>query len=146
MRGPTDGLGDGLTDPLPQDTQVLLRQAVLEHVAHERRRVHPPMLHVGVPGGPVASLAVVTAEPADHGLRTDVVAALRVRAGVRPTPMVWLTRTGGLELQDVDARWLAATCAAYDEAQAPLVFVVVNRRGWRDPRSELSRTWVRLRA
>jgi hypothetical protein len=150
MRGPTDGLGDrlgdGLSDPLPPHTHVLLRRAVLEHVAHERRRVHPPMLHVGVPGGRVASLAVATAEPADPGLRTDVVAALRVRAGVLPTPMVWLTRTGGLELQDVDARWLAASCAAYDEAQAPLEFVVVNRRGWRDPRSGLSRTWVRLRA
>ena len=59
---------------------------------------------------------------------------------------MWLTRSGGLELQDVDARWLAATRAAYDEARAPLAFVVVNRRGWRDPRSGLSRTWVRLRA
>ena len=73
-------------------------------------------------------------------------AALRVRAGVRPDQLVWLTRTGGLELQDVDARWLAATRAAYDEASASLAFVVVNRRGWRDPRSGLSRTWVRLRA
>ena len=88
-------------------------------------------------------------EPSDPGLRTDVVAALRVRATQGASgddvPMVWLTRTGALELQDVDARWLAAARAAYDEAGAPLAFVVVNRHGWRDPRSGLSRTWARLR-
>ena len=72
-------------------------------------------------------------------------AALRVRAGVGSDPLVWLTRSGGLELQDVDARWLAASRAAYDEVRAPLAFVVVNRHGWRDPRSGLSRTWVRVR-
>jgi hypothetical protein len=137
---------DGLSEPLPRHTHVLLRQAVVEHVAAERRRVFPPVLHVGVPGERVVSLAVATAEPSDPGLRTDVVAALRVRAGVRPDQLVWLTRTGGLDLQDVDARWLSATRTAYDEARAPLVFVVVNRHGWRDPRSGLSRTWVRLRA
>ena len=139
------GLSDGLSDPLPRHTQVLLRRAVLEHAAQERRRVYPPMLHVGVPGDRVASLAVAAAEPTDPGLRTDVVAALRVRAEARPASLVWLSRSGALELQDVDARWLAAACAAYAEARAPLEFVVVNRRGWRDPRSGLSRTWVRLR-
>lgn len=137
---------DGLSEPVPPYPHVLLRQSVLEHAAGERRRVYPPVLHVGVPGERVASLSVGTVEPTDPGLRTDVVAALRVRAGVRPDQLVWLTRSGGLELQDVDARWLAAARAAYDEAWAPLAFVVVNRRGWRDPRSGLSRTWVRLRA
>ena len=136
---------DGLSEPLPQDTHVLLRRAVLEHAAGERRRVYAPVLHVGVPGGHVAALSVDTAEPADPGLRTDLVAALRVRAGVHPDQLVWLTRTGGLELQDVDARWLAATRAAYAEASASLRFVVVNRRGWRDPRSGLGRTWARVR-
>ena len=137
---------DGLSEPLPRHTEVLLRRAVLEHAAAERRRAYPPILHVGVPGERVASLAVGTAEPTDPGLRTDVVAALRVRAGDGADQLAWLTRSGGLELQDVDARWLAAARAAYDEARAPLAFVVVNRRGWRDPRSGLSRTWVRLRA
>ncbi len=137
---------DGLTEPLAPHSRVLLRRAVLEHLSHERRRLHPPTLHVGVPGGRVASLAVAAAEPADPGLRTDVVAALRVRAGDCPDQLVWLTRSGGLELQDVDVSWLVASRAAYDEAAASLVFVVVNRRGWRDPRSGLSRTWVRLRA
>jgi hypothetical protein len=129
---------------------VLLRQAVLDYRTGERRRVHPEVLHVGVPGGHVVSLGLDEVEPADPGLRTDVVAALRVRATKElsegcDVPMVWLTRTGALDLQDVDARWLTAARAAYDEAGAPLAFVVVNRHGWRDPRTGLSRTWVRLR-
>ena len=141
---------DGLCDPLPRGTGALLRRAVLAHVSAERRRVHPEVVHVGVPGGAVAAISLDAVEPADPGLRTDVVAALRVRAA-RHTgaggdePLVWLTRSGGLELQDVDARWLAAACAAYAEAGAPLSFVVVTRKGWRDPRTGLSRTWVRLR-
>jgi hypothetical protein len=141
---------DGLCDPLARRTGVLLRQAVLTHVTTERRRVHPEVLHVGVPGGPVAALSLDEVEPSDPGLRTDVVAALRVRAGLHDAaadgePLVWLTRAGGLELQDVDVRWLTAALAAYDEAGATLSFVVVNRQGWRDPRSGLCRTWVRLR-
>jgi len=142
---------DGLYDPLARRTRVLLRRAVLAHVTAEQRRAHPEVLHVGVPGGAVASLSLDEVEPSDPGLRADVVAALRVRAvaqaGAEPhdQPLVWLTRAGGLELQDVDVRWLTAARAAYDEAGAPLSFVVVNRQGWRDPRSGLSRTWVRLR-
>jgi hypothetical protein len=141
---------DGLCDPLARRTSALLRRAVLEHVTSEHRRVHPAVLHVGVPGGPVAALALDAVEPSDPGLRTDVVAALRVRAALAGAAapdeqLVWLTRPGGLELQDVDALWLAAARAAYDEAAAPLSFVVVNRRGWRDPRTGLTRTWVRLR-
>jgi len=141
---------DGLCDPLARRTDALLRRAVLAHVSSERRRVHPEVLHVGVPGGPVASLSLDAVEPSDPGLRADVVAALRVRAtqdgtAERGEPLVWLTRAGGLDLQDVDVRWLTAARAAYDEAGAPLSFVVVNRQGWRDPRSGLSRTWVRLR-
>jgi hypothetical protein len=141
---------DGLREPLARRTQLLLRAAVLAHVSAERRRVHPAALHVGVPGGPVAALALDAVEPSDPGLRTDVVAALRVRAardGLADAAdaLVWLTRAGGLELQDVDVRWLAAARAAYDEAGAALSFVVVTKQGWRDPRSGLSRTWVRLR-
>ena len=141
---------DGLSDPLARRTSALLRQAVLTHVSVERRRVHPGVLHVGVPGGPGAALSLDEVEPSDPGLRTDVVAALRVRAllhvaAAEDEPLVWLTRAGGLELQDVDQQWLTAACSAYGEAGAPLSFVVVNRHGWRDPRSGLCRTWVRLR-
>jgi hypothetical protein len=138
---------EGLCDPLAPRTGALLRQAVLDHKTSERRRVHPEVLHVGVPGRREVSLCLDQVGPSDAGLRTDVVAALRTRAsqGAPEEPMVWLTRTGALEQQDVDARWLAAARAAYDEAGAALAFVVVNRHGWRDPRSGLSRTWVRLR-
>jgi hypothetical protein len=137
---------EGLTEPLPPITRRLLRTAVREHAATERRRWgYPPVLHVGVPGGDVASLELADAEAADPGLRTDVVAALRVRAGAAPEHLVWLTRWGDLELQDVDAQWLAGARAAYDEAQAPLTFVVVTRRGWRDPRSGVGRSWARVR-
>jgi hypothetical protein len=137
---------DGLAEPLPAHTRALLRRAVHEHAASEhRRRRYPAVLHVGVPGGPVASLDLSESEPTDPGLRTDLVAALRVRAGAAASALVWLTRPGGLELQDVDARWLAGARAAYDEAQAPLTFVVVNRRGWRDPRSGLGRSWALVR-
>jgi hypothetical protein len=145
---------EGLTEPLAARTRALLRRAVRDHaamMARDRRRSCPPVLHVGVPGERVATVDVglgVAADgigPIDPGLRTDMVAALRVRAGRRADELVWLARSGGLELQDVDAEWLAATRAAYAEAEAPLAFVVVNRHGWRDPRSGLGRTWVRVR-
>jgi hypothetical protein len=146
MDARADGHAGGLTEPLPARTRALLRRAVHEHAASERRRgSYPAVLHVGLPGGEVAVLDLSEAEPSDPGLRADVVAALRVRAGAPRGHLVWLTRPGGLELQDVDVRWLAGARAAYDEARAPLTFVVVNRRGWRDPRSGLGRTWARVR-
>ncbi|WP_028650691.1 hypothetical protein [Nocardioides halotolerans] len=135
---------EGLSAPLPARTDALLRCAVVDHVTRERRRVFPPVLHVGTPGGGVASLDAASCEPADHSLRTDLVAALRARAGAHDD-LVWLTRCGGPDLQDVDVRWLAAARAAYDEAGAALTFVVVDRHGWRDPRSGLARTWARVR-
>jgi len=136
---------EGLSEPLARHTRALLRRAVHEHAATERRRAFPAVVHVGIPGGRVAALVLDRDEPTDPGLRTDIVAALRVRAGGHPDEVVWLTRSGGLELQDVDAEWFSAARTAYDEAQAPLTFVVVNRRGWRDPRSGLGQTWVRIR-
>jgi hypothetical protein len=136
---------EGLTEPLPARVRSLLRRAVHDHAMSERRRVFPPVLHVGVPDARVASLALDTAAPTDPGLRTDLVAALRVRAAAAHDELVWLTRRGGLELQDVDVQWLAAARGAYDEARAPLAFVVVTRHGWRDPRSGLGQTWTRVR-
>jgi hypothetical protein len=59
---------------------------------------------------------------------------------------VWLTRPGELALHDLDVAWLSAAASAYAEAGADLTMVVVNRRGWRDPRSGAGQTWVRLRA
>lgn len=139
----------GPLDPREPGTRALLRRAVVEHALTERRRVHPPALHLGVPGRRVERLDLADLGPgrADPGLRVDVVAALRVRA--RPLDdraFVWLTRTGGLEQQDVDGRWLVAARAAYAEAGAPPpLFVVVDRRGWRDPVTGAGRTWARVR-
>ena len=137
---------EGLVEPLPRDLRAALRRAALEHALAERRRNFTPALHVGTPGGPQAVLALEPDLRLDHALRTDVVAALLVRADrERAGPLVWLTRPGGLELQDLDAAWLAAARAASAEAGRPLTLVVVNRHGWRDPRSGLAHTWTRLR-
>lgn len=147
MDVPTNGQApgvEGLTEPLSPRTGALLRQAVREHAGAGRRRADP-VLHVGVPGGHRAELVLDPDEPTDPGLRTDLVSALRQRVGPHLDPMVWLSRSGEPDLEDVDARWLSAARAAYAEARAPLVFVVVTRRGWRDPRSGLARTWARPR-
>lgn len=136
---------EGLREPLDATVHRQLRAAVLDHVSTEARRVHPATLHVGVPGGLTTS-HTPGQEPTDHGLRTDMVAAMAhrtARSGV--VPIVWLTRTGTLDLQDVDASWLAASRAAYAEAGRHLIWVVVHRHGWWDPRSGLSQRWVRLR-
>jgi hypothetical protein len=141
---------EGIVEPVGRTLRASLRQAVLEHVTSERRRVFPPLLHVGVPAGPQA---VFAADPEadrdllDQATRTDVVAALLRRvAGRGDPPLVWLTRPGDLVLQDVDADWLRAARAAAAEAALPLTLVVVTRRGWWDPRSGATRTWRRLRA
>jgi hypothetical protein len=136
----------GLTQPLAVPLRRALRQAVLRHAAGEGRSTSPPVLHVGLPGVREAvHPARGYAEPVDHALRADVVAALVRRVGVSGTPLVWLTRSGELTTQDTDVEWLAGARQAYGEAALPLVYVVVNRHGWRDPRSGLTASWVRLR-
>jgi len=134
--------------------EVLLRRAVREHAGAERRARFVPILHVGVPGEPHEVFAVLSDEPADHALRADVIAALRQRAVRRqptqrlaPGPLVWLTRGGDLELQDLDLAWFAAARQAYGEVDDDdLCFAVVNRHGWHDPRTGARRTWVRARS
>ena len=137
---------EGISEPLTRSLQGTLRRAVLEHAVSERRRTFAPLLHVGAPGGPQALFAATPLPVTDHALRTDVVAALLRRTSDLDGRLVWLTRPGGLELQDVDAAWLAAARAAGAEAGVPLTMVVVTRRGWRDPRSVAGQTWKRLRA
>lgn len=135
----------GLVEPVAPRLAALLRRAVLDHATSEPRRSFPARLHVGTPGGAQRVLAL-GAEASDHSLRTDVVAAMLDRAPTGAgTPLVWLTRPGDLELQDVDAQWLAAALAASAEAGRPLTMVVVDRHGWRDPRSGTARRWKRLR-
>lgn len=124
----------------------VLRRAVVEHVRSERRRTFPALVHVGLPGGAEEVFAVVPDERLDHGLRADVVAALlqRSRRG-SAVPLVWLTRPGPLELQDIDAQWLAAARTAAAEAGMRLTLVVVTRTGWVDPRTGTHRVWKRMR-
>ena len=120
----------------------LPRAAVRAHAATERRRRYAPLVHVGLPG--VRELSVA-AHPAttDHGLRCDIVAAML--AATEGRHLVWLTRPGELTIHDVDAVWLAASLAAYEEAGRDLTWVAVTRRGWWDPRSGVRRTWQRVR-
>lgn len=138
---------EGVHLPLSPGLHRLLRQAVLEHATSERRRVFVPRIHVGTPGATHTVFGVRTDDATDHTLRTDILQAmLRRTRRPGPVPMVWLTRAGDLDPQDVDLMWLAAARAAYAELGLPLVMVVVNRRAWRDPRSGASHTWRRLRA
>lgn len=135
----------GLEEPLAVEVEGMLRRIVLEHVVAERRRRHMPLLHVGRPGADVIH-PVRPDEPTDHALRVDVVAAMVRRSRNAPTPpLVWLTRGGPHEIQDVDVEWLAGAWQAFAEAGLPLMFVVVGRHGWFDPRSGVRRSWVRLR-
>jgi hypothetical protein len=131
-------------DPLTRPAALLLREAVRRHAVAEHRRRFAPVLHVGLPG--VRELCTGAAlTGTDHALRTDVSGALLGRAG-EGSHLVWLTRAGELDPQDVDHAWLAAARSAYAEAGRDLAWVVVTRHGWWDPRSGLRRRWKRIRA
>ena len=118
------------------------RAAVLELASTETRRRHPVLLHVGDPEGRVG--VVVDDVGLDHALRADVLGALLWRHRDQQ-PLVWLTRTGPLAWQDVDARWFAAFRAARGEVLVGQDFLVVTRHGWHDPATGSSRTWKRIR-
>ena len=138
---------EGIAEPLPRALAAVLRRAALDHVRAERRRGFPPLLHVGFPGGDEEVFALRPEDPRDHAVRADVLAAMlqRVRRVAGAVPLVWLTRTGPLDLQDVDAAWLASARTAAGEAGVALTMVVVTRHGWFDPRSGVRREWKRLR-
>ena len=65
-----------LGDPVPPEQHALLRRIVVEHVRSITGRTVPPVVHVGVPGGPRRRFRIRHDEPTDHALRADVVAAL----------------------------------------------------------------------
>lgn len=135
---------EGLHEPLDPVLERRLRRATWDHTTSERRRHFLPLVHLGVPGGKEVTVADRDDEPSDQWLRADLLHAMRRRADIAE-PLVWLTRPGGLEIEDVDLRWLAAARQAFSEDPARLVFVVVVRNAWLDPRSGLTRRWRRLR-
>lgn len=131
---------------VPEPPYATMRAAVLAFKAAEPRRIFPPVVHVGTPGGRAASFVELPVDRLDHGLRTEVMAALLSRALVHdPEPVTWVTRPGGVEIHDADLAWLAAARAAYGEAGVALAMAVVTRDGWRDPRTGRGATWKRLR-
>jgi hypothetical protein len=130
-----------LRAPLPLAERRLLRTAVLALATTDHRRHIPATLHVGVPGGPVTTVAD---DPDwDHGLRTEIVGA--VLRALRDPPWVWVTRSGPMSVQDADAAWLGPTLTAAAERGADVAYVVVTRHGWADPRSGLRQEWQRIR-
>lgn len=140
---------DGIREPVARPLHLVLRRAVLDQAVRERRRVYPPLLHVGWPGAHEEVFAI-EGDALDHALRQDIVAALlqaaRRRAPVADAiPMLWLTRSGPLHVCDLDLEWLAAARGAAAEAGIALTLVVVNRHGWFDPRSGVRREWKRIR-
>lgn len=135
---------EGLHEPLSAVIEKRLRRAVLDHTATEHRRSFLPLVHLGIPGGKEVAHAHREDEPTDAWLRADIIHSMRRRVGV-PDPIMWLTRAGSTEIEDVDLRWLAAARQAFREIDAPLTYVVVTRNAWVDPRSGMSRRWKRLR-
>lgn len=130
-----------LVEPVPPATARLLRQAVLALATSERRRHFPPVLHVGTPER--GTVTVVDDRRWDAGLRADIAAAvLRSASG---TATAWVTRPGDLALQDVDAAWLGPLLRSAEERGVDLVYVVVTRHGWVDPRTGIRREWSRIR-
>lgn len=135
---------EGLHEPLTLALEKRLRRAVLDHTTTEHRRSFLPLIHVGMPGGREVAHAHREDERTDQWLRTDIIHSMRRRVGMTE-PIVWLTRGGPLEVEDVDLRWLAAARQAFREIEVPLTYVVVVRNAWLDPRSGLTRRWKRLR-
>jgi hypothetical protein len=131
-----------LVEPVPTAVARLLRQAVLSLAVAERRRHFPAALHVVAPGrDPVT---VVDDRGWDAGLRADVAGAA-LRAASDGTAIAWVARPGSLVLEDVDVDWLAPLLRTADEHVVDLIYVVVTRHGWIDPRSGVHREWRRIR-
>lgn len=133
-----------LQAPIDRYTHAVLRAATLELVGTERRRRFPPTVHAGVPGRCVRH----TDDPpvADPGLRADVaLAMLRRSTSLTARPVLWLTRPGELSPHDDDLRWLGPTAWASQALGVHVGLVVVTRRGWFDPVSDVRREWRRLR-
>lgn len=130
---------------LDDDDLAALRRAVFALRSGERRRLFEARLQVGDPDGEHTTY-VVAGDPADHGLRTDIVAAMLEALETGGPHACWLTRTGAPETHDLDQRWLPAASAAFAEAgQVPRWLAVVTKAGWYQPFGAEPMTWQRLR-
>ena len=135
-----------ISSPITRAEHTVLRAAVIDFKESAPRGRAPVSINVGLPGRAVARHVVAPGQRLDQALRTDIAAALLQRtANAAGHRWAWLTRTGSLALHDADVAWSAAWDAACSEAEVDVPFVVLTRRGWRDPRSEALREWSRLR-
>ena len=137
--------GPGIQEPLPTLLRKVLRGTVREHARNERRRVHPAVLHVGIPGGEQRTLELEPGEHPDLAARIEIVEAMaRAFLARDVVPLLWLTRMPeGPDVEDL--AWAAAVTAASGELGVRLDLVVVTRRSWRDPRSGVGQRWARVR-
>lgn len=132
--------------PITRTEHSVFRAAVIEFKEATPRGRAPVTVCVGVPGRAVARHVVEPGQALDQALRTDVAAALlQQTSGAATQRWAWLTRGGSLALHDADVAWSAAWYAACAESGVDVLFVVVTRTGWRDPRTGVQREWSRLR-
>jgi hypothetical protein len=127
--------------------RALLREEVGRFRRRDSRRVFDASVHVGTLGGARTGFVARAQDvPAlDAALKVDVVCAL---LGDSPAAWrtAWLVRPGTPEPHDLDLQWLAAFVTAFGILDRVLDgCYVVTRAGWRDPVSDESRTWARLR-
>ena len=135
-----------LTEPLARPTAQLARRATLRHTREERRRRHfSPTLHAGDPAVQVRSVEIDAA--VDDALATDCVMALHrwARSVAGDDVLLWVTRPGDLAPGELDLTLVRAVDEAERELGVPVPLIVVVHHAWRDPRTGVSRHWVRLR-
>jgi len=134
-----------------ETTMALLRLEVGNLRRREPRQRFDTVVHLGRLGGPRSTCSVPRADTPllDAGTRTEVVSLLLEEIAASEDvagATVWLTRSGGPQLQDEDLAWLSATCRAFGALDRDLAgFWTVTRTGWLDVRTGASRTWKRLR-
>lgn len=145
------GAGQSLPPDLPPAVLARVRGAVLELRQDPRRACFATRLHVGAADRTVSR---DVPEPADLGLRTDLLTAVLGRLGTQaplgvrddvPVLACWLSRPGGLDAHDADFDWALAARQAAAALELRVEFFVVTRRGWRHPGSGATRRWTRLR-